>query len=91
MNIGSGDSDIVATGDPVLRAEVVVAHGLRREFGNRVIGMRNSVIRASCFGGDVLGECQITQPRLAVVILMRSSEHTLTVPNAILTIPRRTK
>lgn len=46
---------IVAAGDPVLRAEVVVAQQLGRKLGHDVVGVRDAVVAAHVLVGDVVG------------------------------------
>lgn len=59
---------------------MVIAHGLRRKLGNRIIGMRDPANRASSFSGDIASKCEVSQPGLAIVILKIAL---IQVPNTI--------
>ena len=58
---------IVATGDPVLRAGVMVTQQLGRQLGDDVVGVGDAVVVALV--GDVFGQSEVADAGLAVVVL----------------------
>lgn len=74
LDVGRLHSYIVPRSDPVFWARLAVSKTPGRQLGDRVIGMRDAVIRASRSRGDEVCERGVTDPGAAIVVLQLTGQ-----------------
>lgn len=68
-HIGVCHSHVVATCNPVFRAEVIITQDLRGQLWDNIIQVSDTIIATHIFTGDKVSQVEITNTRLAIVIL----------------------
>ena len=72
LDIGGGGSHIAVTSDPVFRAGVRKASGLRGHTGDKIILVSNTPV--ATLVGHVLGQGLVTDPRLPIGVLFKAKK-----------------